>query len=145
MRQAPNFKVEKFRVEGEPRTNYGCFLVPYQVAAAPRVLLRVLAGQGGGWDHASVSVHGTLRTPTWEEMEFVRALFFRDDETVMQLSVPRAESINEHPGCLHWWRPQTAEELVAARREWLASGETYPYPDDLPAPGPIPRPPAEMV
>jgi len=145
MRHAPNFKAEKFRVGGPPRTNHGTFLVPYQVAAAPRVLLRVLVGQGGGWDHVSVGVQGGSRTPTWEEMEFVRTLFFRDDETAMQLSVPRAEHINLHPGVLHWWRPQTAEEMAAQREEWLASGEPYPYPEDLPAPGAIPRPPAELV
>jgi len=145
MRNAPNFKIETARIQGPPRTNYGSFLIPYQVAGAPRVLLHVLSGQGGGWDHVSVGVHGQDRTPTWEEMEHIRGLFFRDDECVMQLSVPRAEHINLHPGVLHLFRPQTAEELAAARADWLAAGEAYPYPDDLPPPGPIPRPPAEMV
>jgi len=145
MRQAPNFKVEKFRVAGPPRENYGSFLVPYQVAAAPQVLLRVLAGAGGGWDHVSVGVQGQSRTPTWEEMEFVRGLFFRDDECVMQLSVPRDQHINLHAGVLHLWRPQTAAELAAERAAWAAAGEPWAFADHLAAPGPIPRPPAELV
>ena len=46
-------------------------------------LLRIIASSGEGWDHVSVSL-GT-RCPTWGEMEQVKALFFRDDETAMQL------------------------------------------------------------
>jgi hypothetical protein len=42
-------------------------------------------------------------------MQHVRDLFFRDDETVMQLHVPRVDHINQHPYCLHLWRPQRAD------------------------------------
>lgn len=81
-------------------------------------ILRVIASDGGGdqweaaglpgapWEHVSVST--ATRTPTWEEMEFVRKLFFRADETVMQLHVPEAEHINCHPHTLHLWRPTEA-------------------------------------
>lgn len=55
------------------------------------------------WEHVSVSARG--RCPTWAEMEFVRELVFLPEETVMQLSVPRADHVNVHPYTLHLWRP----------------------------------------
>ncbi len=69
-------------------------------------------GSGGsGWDHISVHVRQTKgkkliqSTPTWDDMEHLRSLFFDDDETVMQLSVPRTDHINVHPHVLHLWKP----------------------------------------
>jgi hypothetical protein len=66
-------------------------------------VLRVIAASGGGWDHVSVSL--VDRCPTWEEMEVVAKVFFKDDEVAMQLHVPAADHINCHPFTLHWWRP----------------------------------------
>ncbi len=67
--------------------------------------LLVIATTGEGWEHVSVSVPGTQRCPTWEEMDFVKDFFWTDSETVMQLHVPRADQVNDHPYCLHLWRP----------------------------------------
>jgi hypothetical protein len=69
--------------------------------------LKVIASSGEGWDHVSVSLPD--RCPTWDEMEQVKRLFFRDDETAMQLHVPPTDHISFHPNCLHLWRPQGAE------------------------------------
>lgn len=69
--------------------------------------LLVIASVGGGWDHVSVS-HPT-RVPTWDEMERIKRLFFRADETAMQLHVPPAEHINRCGNCLHLWRPLDAQ------------------------------------
>jgi hypothetical protein len=62
----------------------------------------VIAGRGKGWDHVSVSCEN--RTPTWEEMETVKRMFFKDDEVAMQLHVAVEDHINMHPYCLHLWR-----------------------------------------
>lgn len=73
-------------------------------------VLRVIAcrGEAGeGWDHVSVSLPD--RCPSWEEMEYVKRLFFREDETAMQLHVPPADHKNHHPFCLHLWRPIAGE------------------------------------
>jgi hypothetical protein len=67
----------------------------------------VFASDGLGWDHVSVSRHD--RCPTWEEMEYVRNLFFEPAETAMQLHVPADRHMNVHPFCLHIWRPQQVE------------------------------------
>ncbi len=40
--------------------------------------LHVLASDGGGWDHVSVS--RVNRCPNWPEMEYVKRLFFRPDD-----------------------------------------------------------------
>jgi len=80
-------------------------------------------------------------TPTWDEMNAVRHLFFRDDETVMQLHVPTTDHISFHDGCLHLWRPQSQDEIEAIRRRW---GDEWQW-GDVKSDGPIPRPPSFMV
>ncbi|RUV47801.1 MULTISPECIES: hypothetical protein [unclassified Mesorhizobium] len=65
--------------------------------------LRVIASNGDGWDHVSVSLAN--RCPRWQEMEFIKRAFFRPDEVAMQLHVPPADHISHHPFCLHLWRP----------------------------------------
>jgi hypothetical protein len=105
MRRAPNLRVQGYRqpdqISGHVYStdNEGWFLVPYQ-----GVTLKVIVSEGLGWDHVSVSTRS--RCPTWEELEHIRRLFFRDDETVMQLHVPAAVHVNVHPFTLHLWRPQ---------------------------------------
>jgi hypothetical protein len=69
--------------------------------------LRVIASNGEGWDHVSVSLAN--RCPRWSEMEYVKRLFFHDHETAMQLHVPPADHISDHPYCLHLWRPHGTE------------------------------------
>ena len=73
----------------------------------PNDQLRVIASTGEGWDHVSVSRRD--RCPSWEEMEFVKRMFFKEDETAMQLHVPPSRHVNNHPYTLHLWRPQSAE------------------------------------
>lgn len=71
------------------------------------VQIRVLMSTGDGWDHVSVSTPS--RCPTWEEMHWIKGLFFRPEEAVMQLHPPEADYRNLHPYCLHMWRPQRQE------------------------------------
>lgn len=82
----------------------GAFMVPHPGTG---VVLGVIASSGMGWDHVSVSL--PKRCPNWTEMEFIKRLFFREEETAMQLHVPPAEHISVHPFCLHIWRPQDRE------------------------------------
>lgn len=67
-------------------------------------MLRVIASWGEGWDHVSVSLPG--RTPYWSEMCFVKDFFFYPNECVVQYHPDRKDYINNHPHCLHLWRPQ---------------------------------------
>lgn len=90
--------VEIFGTEGG--SHGGAFVVASSVDGSP---LRVIASNGDGWDHVSVSRRD--RCPTWEEMERVKRLFFKPTETAMQFHVPVDRHINVHPYCLHLWRP----------------------------------------
>lgn len=56
-----------------------------------------------GWEHVSVST--PRRTPNWQEMSFVKDLFWNEDECVIQFHPPKSEYVNNHPYCLHMWRP----------------------------------------
>jgi hypothetical protein len=78
----------------------GVFAVPSKIDRAP---LMVIASSDLGWDHVSVSRKN--RIPNWAEMSQIKGLFFKDDETAMQLHVPVSDHVNDHPYCLHLWRP----------------------------------------
>ncbi len=66
--------------------------------------LQVIASWGEGWDHVSVSING--RCPLWDEMCFVKDMFFHPGETVIQYHPAEKQYVNNHPNCLHLWRPQ---------------------------------------
>ena len=118
MRAAPLLDAESRRVlKGymASKPEWGCngaFTLRSPVDHKP---LMVVASDGGGWDHVSVSRKD--RCPTWQEMEYVRDLFFQPDETVVQFSPPRDERINVHENCLHMWRNQA--EAVALPLSWM--------------------------
>jgi hypothetical protein len=65
----------------------------------------VIASNGMGWEHVSVSMKNQSRLPTWDEMNHVKKLFFEPEECVMQLHPPKSEYININPYVLHLWRP----------------------------------------
>lgn len=64
----------------------------------------IIASWGQGWDHVSVSTRN--RCPSWDEMCIIKDVFFHPYEAVMQLHPPESEYVNNHPYCLHLWRPQ---------------------------------------
>jgi hypothetical protein len=69
-------------------------------------LLAMSSGTGPdceGWEHVSVSAKD--RTPTWEEMAWVKDLFWDKHECAMQLHPPESEYVNFHEYTLHIWRP----------------------------------------
>ncbi len=98
----PEFERRAYGGDGD--SGNGCFLVRSPTDGSE---LCVIASDGGGWDHVSVSHR--RRIPNWIEMSHVKALFFRDDECVMQLHVPLEDHVNVHARTLHLWRPQAQE------------------------------------
>lgn len=83
-----------------------------------KATLTIMASSDFGWEHVSVS--RVNRCPNWIEISHVKHLFFRDDETVMQLHVPSSDHINEHPNCLHLWRP--THEEIPRPPSWMVGG-----------------------
>lgn len=66
--------------------------------------LQVIASDGGGWDHVSVSLRE--RIPTWREMCAIKDMFWDDTDCVIQYHPPKSRYVNHHPNVLHLWRPQ---------------------------------------
>lgn len=107
MRPAPWDHIERFRFAGTPDERYGAFQVPHPPTATS---LRIVVSSGDHtfageppWEHVSVST--AKRCPNWPEMCFVKDLFWDPEETVMQLHPPKSQWVNNHPYCLHLWRP----------------------------------------
>lgn len=88
----------------EPGEPYGAFRFPGPVADKGSSFLAIVS-DGLDWDHVSVSLPGLNRCPTWEEMHYIKKLFFEDSEVVMQLHPAETSYVNMHPFCLHLWRP----------------------------------------
>lgn len=67
----------------------------------------VIASNGAGWEHVSVSPHNRKQgsCPTWDEMCAIKDMFFEPEETVIQYHPPKSDYVNNHPYCLHLWRP----------------------------------------
>ncbi len=75
------------------------------------VRFRVLASNGGGFEHVSVSPWFKKRTPSWEEMSAVRDLFFEPHEVCYELHVARADHVSFHDYTLHLWRCTDCREV----------------------------------
>lgn len=81
------------------------------------IQLQVIATIDDGWEHVSVTVPGHKRCPTWEEMSFVKDFFWMSSEWVMQFHPPDSVKVNEHPYCLHLWRP--LDGLMKTPERWM--------------------------
>lgn len=112
MRPAPWLLAEPFRLpnQGDYGDDSGAFSIPHPstgttllCVASSGNLGRDHLGPDYAWDHVSVSTRN--RCPNWAEMNAIKAIFWGDDETVMQLHVPARDHLNLHPYCLHLWRP----------------------------------------
>lgn len=106
--------LEKGRIRtGLLRTEYGDRCGAFKVKTPGGSYLTIVASTGEDWaasglpgppwEHVSVSL--TDRTPTWEELCWVKALFWDDEECVIQFHPPRSQYVNRHQYCLHLWKP----------------------------------------
>ncbi len=75
----------------------GMFIVPLHTE-----ILRIVASDGEGWEHVSVSLKH--RCPTWDEMCYIKNLFWNEDEAVVQFHPKKSDYVNHHPYCLHMWK-----------------------------------------
>lgn len=82
--------------------NNGLFWVPFKNRR-----LKVIASDGDGWEHVSVSHYD--RCPIWEEMCFIKDMFWDDTDTVVQFHPAKKDYVNFHPFCLHLWRQENIE------------------------------------
>ena len=79
----------------------------FQVGLRRGQTVFVIASDMLGWEHVSVSRKD--RCPTWEEMCQVRAMFWDPEDVVVQYHPRESDYVNNHPNCLHLWRPVDIE------------------------------------
>ena len=78
--------------------------------------VRVLASDGRGWQHVSVSIRNSKKCPPWGVMCAVKELFWEPEDWVIQFHPAQSCYVNFHPGCLHLWKPV---------------GQSFPVPDAI--------------
>lgn len=95
----------------------GAFLIPFKGSK-----LTVIAGDNeDAWEHVSVSLKS--RCPIWDEMCFIKDLFWKEEECVMQYHPPKSIYVNIHPYCLHLWRPINYKILMPAHtKQYIKRG-----------------------
>lgn len=100
-------KLEPYRLNvpewGSGDANNGAFIIK---SPKDRESIMIIMSDGLDWEHVSVSRKD--RTPTWEEMNHVKNLVFEEDEVVIQYHPAKKDYVNNHPYCLHMWRPLRA-------------------------------------
>lgn len=99
-----------YMASDEGNGNNGVFFVPSRPGQPPFKVIAsdgAIDDQGPAWEHVSVSL--PHRCPTWAEMCAIKALFWDDEDTVVQYHPPRSDYVNNHPHCLHLWRPVGVE------------------------------------
>jgi hypothetical protein len=108
-----NLDIEQYRIRVGPMAsdssmgNNGVFAIP-----GPRGLkLICVASDGLGWDHVSVerltgSYSISKKPPYWNEMCFIKDIFWDPEEAVIQYHPRHSKYVNLHPGVLHLWKPQ---------------------------------------
>lgn len=84
--------------------NNGMFAFKLKVGKK-HVKFAAIVSDGGDWEHVSISIPSAGRTPTWDEMCYIKDMFWGDEDCVIQYHPPKSEHVNYHPYCLHLWRP----------------------------------------
>ena len=64
---------------------------------------------GGGWEHVSIHPFKRHYVPSWDEMCWLKSLFFYAEEWAVQYHPPVSEYVNNLGNCLHIWRPINQE------------------------------------
>lgn len=105
------FKVpEEYRITDHPILrsnaaygNNGAFEIPLE----KNIKAYAIASDGLGWEHVSVHVveDNMPEIPTWEEMCKIKALFWDEEDCVIQYHPPKSQYINHNEYTLHLWRP----------------------------------------
>ena len=89
---------------------FGKFIIPSENGHF-RYLV-IASSNEGDWEHVSVSLLSLndktplKRCPKWDEMCYIKDLFFEDEEEVIQFHPKKSQYVNIHPYVLHLWKPR---------------------------------------
>jgi hypothetical protein len=82
----------------------GMFLVPLEGE-----LWHVMISDQMGWKHLSVTNAQKKMLPSWTVLGRLKDLFYGDDEWACQFFPAKEDYIDDHPFCLHIWKPLDEE------------------------------------
>jgi len=74
-----------------------------------------------GWEHVSVELL-KRRLPTWEEMAYIKDIFFYPEEEAVQIHPKASEYVNITEA-LHIWRPKNGDWSIMNHDDCLHSDE----------------------
>ncbi len=86
----------------------GAFVIMGPCSMELKIIANDAYPESDGWEHVSVSGH---RCPNWEEMCYIKDLFWDEEETVLQVHPPKSRYVSHHPTCLHLWKGVQKLEL----------------------------------
>lgn len=106
--------IEKGRIYGEIGTTFGNFILKSPFGSYLFIMSSKACDETWkevglplpSFDHVSVSVGGAdkqKRLPTWDEMNWVKDLFWDAEETAVQYHPKKSEYVNFNPWVLHLW------------------------------------------
>ena len=101
-----NSYISKSFVSDKSYGNNGLFMIKKN-----NVWIRCIVSDLENWDHVSVSIEPS-RLTNWEEMKFVKELFWGDEETVLQFHPKKTAYVNVNKYVLHLWKPQSIEIVL---------------------------------
>jgi hypothetical protein len=84
----------------------GEFVIPHRLKNYATRKYLVVASNGMGWEHASIHIMQGREslTPNWEDMCYIKNLFWEESDTVIQYHPAKNDYVNVHPNVLHLWR-----------------------------------------
>ena len=90
---------------------FDLFILPPRIGSRQ---LMCIASREGTWDHVSVHARdgNKQRTPTWDEMAYVKSMFWDDEEEAIQYHPRRSEYVNLHPNVLHLWYHPDLKDIL---------------------------------
>ena len=104
--------------------NNGFFIIP----DGKRREFACQVSDGLGWEHVSVTLTYNKKPlgkcPSWRDMVAVKAIFWEEDDVVVQYHPPASAYVNCHPHCLHLWRPVNTNWPVPS--PWLVGPKEKP-------------------
>lgn len=112
MKPIEELPVEFMSERRAPDSGDGTYQIPHQ--KIEKYYYFIIFTSGMGWEHMSVTLRqvisrgkhkGVDRCPTWEDMCFLKDMFWGPDECCVQYHPPMQDNISNHNYCLHIWRP----------------------------------------
>ena len=104
----------KYRLRSGPMAsddslgNNGFFIIP--IPGPSKQHLSVIASDGYDWEHVSVSLPS--RCPKWDEMNYIKDMFWEDSDLVIQIHPPKSEYVDNCTYCLHLWRKSGTNDFA---------------------------------